>query len=75
MRLTWRTRQSTWRKEILSTTTGDQKVEILKGLTRVDPRIRESNRSLGRIELPATFEADSILTSADMTRCDVLDVA
>ena len=59
---------------MLSTITGNQKVETLKGLTQVDPRIRESNRSLGRIELLATFTTDSTLASADMTQWYVMVV-
>ena len=45
-----------------------------KGLTRVDPKIRESNWFLSRIDLPATFTVDSALASTNLTRCDVINV-
>ena len=48
-------------------------METPKGPTRVDLRIRESNQSLGRVELLVTFVVDLILDSADMTRCNVMD--
>ena len=56
-------------------TTGDQKVKTPNGLTRMDLRIKESNRSLGRMEHPAISTVDSTLASVEMTRYDVLDVA
>jgi len=53
---------------------GDQKVETQKGLTRVDPRIKESNQSLGIIEHSLTSAVNFTLASADIIQCDVLDV-
>jgi len=40
----------------------------------VDPRVRESNRSLGIIEHPTISAVDFTLASADMTQCNVLEV-
>jgi len=74
MRLRRRIGPSAWGKGSLSMTTGDQKVETPNGLTRMDLRIKESNRSLGRMEHPAISTVDSTLASVDMTQCDALDV-
>jgi len=50
-------------------------VETQKGLTLVDPRIKESNQPHGIIEHHAASATNSTLASAEITQCDVLDVA
>ena len=58
----------------MNMTTEDQKVETPKGLTLVDLRIRGSNRSSSKTELPTTLAVDSTLANADWTRCNAMDV-
>jgi len=72
MKQTGSTRQTNIGKRKSEYDNREPKGETPKGL--VDPRIRGSNRSPSRTELPVTHVVKSMLASADSTRWVVMDV-